>query len=110
MRFETKCEKLGITDEVKAIMEHCELYEGNDARIVEISKLRVWEVQEMIGNYLDAEKYGNEFCLESKTMKTFCKSFGIIRELISYYYARAISEQGEEIGYAITEDIVLVLN
>lgn len=111
LKFETKCKKLGITDEVKSIIANCECGEIEGARLDEISKTRVWEIQEIIGNYLDADKYSNDFCLEGKRMKTFCKAFGIEESEIPQYYAKAISEEGYEIGYALesNKDVVLVL-
>ena len=109
MRFETKCKKLGITDEVQSIIDNCELYEGKGARIVELDKLRKWEIQETIGNYLDAHLYGSEFCLEGKHMKTFCEAFEFSENRIAEFYAEAICEGGYEIAYAINENVVLVL-
>ena len=109
MKFETKCENLGITNEVKSIMENCECGEINGAYIVELSKLRKWEIQEMIGNFLDAHLYGADFCLEGKHMNTFCKTFGIEENEVASYYAFAICEGGCEIAYAINDDVILVL-
>ena len=111
MKFQTKCEKLGILEEVESIIENCECNEfGVDgARIVQLSKLRKWEVMEEIGNYLDSSLYGSEFCCEGKRMKTFCKAFGIKESEVASYYAEAISEWGYEIAYAINEDVILIL-
>ena len=113
MKFETKCKKLGIWDEVKNIIENCELYEGNDARIVELSKLRNWEIQEEIGNYFEwIDKDGNsvEWTPFYCRISTLCKTFGIAQDKLSEVYAEAISEWGYEIAYAINEDVVLVLD
>ena len=110
MRFEKKCQKLGITDEVKSIMENCELYEGKNARIVEMSKLRVWEIQEVIGNYLGWVGKDDEIVeWNNQHMKTFCEQFGISEHMVSEWYAKGISDGGSEIAYDINEDVVLIL-
>lgn len=103
MKFETKCKKLGITEEVQSIMENCELYEGKNARIVELSKLRKWEIKEEIANYFEFFDYWKE------NMSTFCKKLGIDESEIAKYYALAICEWGYEIAYAINDDVILIL-
>lgn len=112
MKFENKCQKLGISEEVESIIENCECGEIHGARIVELSKMRKWEIQEEIGNYLDAHLYGSEFCLEGKKMKTFCEAFGIEESEVASYYAEAICEWGYEIAYMLesNKDVVLILN
>ena len=105
-----KCEKMGLLDEVKSIIFNCECGVTEKAWIEDISKMRKWELQEYVGNYLDAEKYGSDFCLEGKHMKTFCKAFEIEESELSYYYAQWINEGGYQIAYAITENLVLVLD
>ena len=113
MKFETKCKKLGICDEVKNIMENCELYKGNNARIVELSKLRKWEIQEEIGNYLEwIDKDGNRYDWNfgKEHMKTFLNAFGISESRVAEWYAKAICEWGYEIAYPIDDDIILVLD
>lgn len=113
MKFETKCLKLGIKEEVENIIANCELYEGINARIVELSKLRNWEIQEEIGNYLDwTDKDGNEVECNSSfycRLSTLCETFGISEHRLSEFYAKAVSEHGYEIAYAINEDVVLIL-
>jgi len=104
-----KCQKLGILAEVKSIIANCECGEIKKAHLEDISKMRKWELQEYVGNYLDADKYAEDFCLKGKHMKTFCKAFGIKENELAYYYSRFICEGGYEIAYAVTEDIVLVL-
>ena len=108
-KFETRCEQLGITDEVKSIIQNCECGEITSCNLVELSKMRVWELQEEIGNYLDPDKYGAEFCCENKRMSTFLKEFGIIKSEIVEFYALALCEGGYVIAYPVTDDVVLVL-
>lgn len=103
MKFETKCKKLGITEEVKSIMDNCELYEGKGARIIELHKLRKWEIKEEIANYLQNWDYDKE------SMSKFCKKMNIKENEIAQYYAYGICEGAEEIAYAINDDVVLVL-
>ena len=54
MKFERKAEKLGIADECRSIIENCECGEVTEARIVELSKLRKWEIMDVIGQ-MDVE-------------------------------------------------------
>lgn len=112
MKFETKCKKLNICDEVKSIIDNCELYEGKNARIVELSKLRKWEIQEEIGNYFEwIDKDGNlyDWNFGKEHMKTFLKAFEISEDRIAEWYAKAISEWGYRIAYEINSDVVLIL-
>ena len=109
MNFEKQIAKLGIENEVQSIVENCECGVINFAYIDDLSKMKKWEIQEMVGNYLDADLYGSEFCNENRRMKTFCKAFDIEESEISKYYAEAICEWGYSIAYAIDENIVLVL-
>ena len=109
LTFKMKCEKLGILSEVINLIANCECGQIHNARIERLSNLRKWEIQEVIGNYLDAELYGSDFCLEGKHMKTFCKAFGIEEKDIPMYYAFAICEGGCEIAYRVNEDIILIL-
>lgn len=109
MNFEKQIEKLGIKNEVKSIIENCDCGVINYAYIDDLTKIRKWEIQETIGNYLDADLYGSEFCCENRRMKTFCKAFGIEESEIAQYYAEGICEGGYSIAYAITENLVLVL-
>lgn len=109
MNFEKQIAKLGIENEVQSIVENCDCGVINFAYIDDLSKMRKWEIQEMVGNYLDADLYGSEFCNENRRMKTFCKAFDIEESEISKYYAEAICEWGYSIAYAIDENIVLVL-
>lgn len=93
-------------------MDNCELYEGKNARIVELSKLRKWEIQEEIGNYLEwIDKDGNKYDWNfgKEHMKTFLKAFGISEDRVAEWYARAICEWGYEIAYEINKDVVLIL-
>ena len=108
-KTQNKIEKLGISEEIESIIANCECGEITKATIEDISKMRKWEIQDYIGNYLDSDKYADEFCCECKQMKTFCKAFGIEENEIAYYFAEAISEGGYEIAYAINENVVLVL-
>jgi len=108
MKFKTQIQKLGIEQEVENIIANCECGETNTARIVELPKLRKWEIIEVIGNYLDDETIDCDWW-DIKQLKTFCKVFDINPKNLSSYYAAAISEGGYEIAYAINEDIVLVL-
>lgn len=108
-KFETKIQKLGIADEVNSIIENCECGEITSYDIIEISKLRKWEVQEEIGNFLNPEKYGSDFCCENKRMSTFLKAFDITENEIADMYASALCEGGAVIAYAVTDDVILVL-
>ena len=112
MKFETQLEKLGINkEEVKSIVENCECGEINGAYFIDLSTMRKWEIQEIIGNYLDVNLYGSEFCLEGKHMKTFCKAFGITEDEIADYYRLGFNEGGVDIAYTLesNEDVLLVL-
>lgn len=110
MRFETKCEKLGITEEVQSIIENCECGEITKARIVELSKMRVWEIQEVIGDYLGWIGKDDEIVeWNNQHMKTFCEQFAISEDMIAEWYAKGISENGFEIAYDINKDVILVI-
>lgn len=109
MKFETKIAKLEITEEVESIIANCECGEITSARIVDISKLRKWELMEEIGNYLDPSQTEIEDWGEIKQLKTFCKAFEITEKELSEYYALAICEGACEIAYAINKEIVLIL-
>lgn len=113
MKFQTQIEKLGIKNEVENIIINCECGEITGARLVDLNKLRKWEVIEEIGNYFN-EQERHEHIEETdwtdiKRISTFCKAFNIKEEDISTYYAEAICEWGYEIAYPITDNIVLVL-
>ena len=99
-----KCEKYGITAEVESIIENCECGVTEKARIVELSKLRRWELMEVIGNYLDAHKL--DFNVK---FKTFLKTYEITNDEVAGYYAEAVCEGGYEIAYKINNDIILIL-
>ena len=99
-----------IVANIKNILHECELYNKEDeVYVLELNKMRKWEIQEEIGNYLNADLYDREFCLEGKHMKTFCKAFDITEDEVAYYYARAIAESGYCLAYEITKDMVLVI-
>ena len=115
MKFEKKCEKLGITQDVKQILEEAELYnpETDKLRIVELTKMRNWEIQEEIVNFFNGiDEDGNEveinhfYC----NLNNLCETFGFSRNRLSEWYARAIAEWGYSLAYAINEDIVLIID
>lgn len=110
LKFETKCKKLGITDEVESIIANCECGEVNGAYIVELSKMRKFEIMEVIGNYLDSDESTVEWW-DIKRIATFCKAFEITEDRLAEFYALGISEGAEEIAYALVsnKDVVLVL-
>lgn len=108
MNFETKCERLGITQEVNSLIANCECGKITSAKIVELSKMRKWEVMEVIGNYLDPKCEFVDWG-DIKQLKTFCKKFEISEDEVSEYYAYGICEDGFEIAYAVNDDVVLVL-
>lgn len=109
MKFKTQIKKLGIEDEVKSIVENCKCGEINGKRLVELSKLRKWEIIEEIGNYLDPQGQEVEDWDDIKRIETFCKAFDINPKNLTSYYASAICEGGYEIAYAINEDVVLII-
>lgn len=113
MKFENKIQKLGITQEVESIIANCECGEIISARIVELSKLRNWEIREEIVNFFDGiDKDGNEVEIDNYfycNLKSLCETFGFERSRLSEWYARAISEWGYEIAYPINDDVVLIL-
>ena len=105
MKFENKVKKLGIENEVKSIIANCECGEINNARIIEVSKTRKWEIMEIIGNYFNIQER-NEHIEETdwtdyKRLSSFCKAFGIAEFEIPIYLAQAICEDGYEIAYPI---------
>lgn len=113
-----KCQKLGITQEVKSIIVNCDCGETKSARLVDLNKMRKWEIMEIIGNYFN--KIQREHNIEEtdwidiKRISTFCKAFGIAEFEIPIYYKQAICEEGYEIAYNLyscegAENIVLVL-
>jgi len=116
MKFETKCAKLGITEIVQNILNEAELYnhETDEPRIVELSKLRNWEIQEEIGNYFDwIDKDGNEVEVTNHfycNLNTLCKTFGFSRDRLAEWYARAVAEWGYSLAYEINENIVLIID
>ena len=113
MKFETKIEKLGIDEnEVKSIIENCECGEINGAYFIDLTKMRKWEIMEVIGNDLDADLYAEgEFYSGNKRMSAFCKAYGIEESEIAEYYALGISNQGCDIAYELesNKDVLLVL-
>ena len=116
MKFETKIAKLGITEDVEKILKEAELNnsEKDELRIVELSKLRNWEIQEEIVNFFDGiDKDGNEIEINSYfycNLNKLCETFGFSRSKLSYWYARAIAEWGYSLAYAINEDVILVID
>lgn len=116
MKFETKCKKLGITEEVEKILKEAELYnpETDEPRIVELSKLRKWEIQEEIVNFFEGiDKNGNEVEINNYfhcNLNKLCETFGFSRSRLSEWYARAIAEWGYSLAYAINEDVVLIID
>lgn len=117
MKFENKCKKLGVTEEVENLLANCELYdeENDPLTIVELSKLRNWEIQEHIGNYFEwIDKEGNEVECDNYfycRLTSLCKTFGIAEEEIANYYAKAICNEGYQIAYALesNEDTILII-
>lgn len=109
MKINTLIKKLGIEEEVNSILENCECGKVNSIKIERLSKMKKEELQDYVGNFLDSDLYGDKFCLERRTMKTFCKEFGIKESELSDYYAQSISEGGYEMAYAINEDIILIV-
>ena len=116
MKFETKCKKLGINEAVENILNEAELYnpETDEPRIVELSKLRNWEIQEYIVNYFDGiDKDGNPVEIENYfrcNLNKLCETFGFSRNRLSEWYAKAIAEEGYSLAYMINEDVVLVID
>lgn len=104
MKYERKAEKLGILAECDSIVANCECGETKNAYIVEMSKLRRMDIMEVIGNYLDTDllDYDVKF-------KTFLKTYDLKESEVAEVYAKAISEMGYEIAYAVTGDAVLIL-
>ena len=113
MKFENKCKKLGITEEVENLLANCELYdeENDPLNIVELSKIRKWEIIEVIGNYLDpkCDIFGEWD--EIKQLKSFCKAVGIKESEVAEYYAHAICDEGYQIAYALesNKDAILII-
>lgn len=114
MKFETKCKKLGIEKEVQSIIENCECGEITDARIIELSKLRNWEIQETVCDYVEwHDKDGNKFDVDNYfrcNLKTLMNTLGVSKMELAELYAAGICEDGGEIAYAINEDIILALD
>ena len=116
MKFETKIAKLGIQEEVEKILAECELYnpQKDEPRIVELSKLRNWEIQEEIVNFFEGiDKNGNEVEIENHfrcNLNKLCETFGFNRNRLANWFARAIAEWGCSLAYAINEDVVLVID
>ncbi len=74
MKVKNLIKKLGIEEEVKSILENCECGEINYVRIDRLSKMRKWELQDYIGNFLNGDLYGEKFCSERRTMTTFVEN------------------------------------
>ena len=112
MKFETKCEKLNISEEVNKILTEAEKnYDFKSKRLVIMSKVRKWEIAEVIGNYFQWESVtGEPVYFEShKRLSTYLKEFGISKDEISYFYALGIANDGYELAYAVNNDVVLIL-
>lgn len=114
MKFETKLNKLGIDEnEVKSIIMNCECGEINGAYLIDFSKLRKWEIMEIVGNYIDDPYSHYDFgdWTDIKRIATFCKVFGITEDELKDYYILGLNEGGCDIAYALesNEDIILVL-
>lgn len=104
-----KIEGLGLTEEAISIIKNCECGIINYGYIHDLSKMRKWEIMEVIGNYLDNEgKYVPDWT-DIKRIATFCKAFAIKEEELAQWYALGINEEGFSIAYALNEDIVLIL-
>lgn len=104
-----------IVDEIENILANCELYnpETDTVRVEELSKLRKWEIHEVIGNYfnkLERDEHLEETeWTDIKRLSTFCKTFEIEENEVAYYYARGIAEVGYSLAYAINENMVLII-
>ena len=119
MKFETKIAKLGITEEVKKILNEAELYnpEKDVTSILELSKLRNMDIYEVVGNYINHEERFDYTCEEetewdfNMQMKNFMKTFEIEnKNELAHLFVLGINEGGYAMAYAITDDIILVID
>ena len=101
-----KCIELGILNDVQSIIKNCECGEITKAEIIDLQKVRKWEIIETIGNYLDNEDFK---WVGIKRIRTFCKLMGIHEREIADYYRLAINEDAYYIAYTINKDIILIL-
>ena len=100
---------LGITQEAISILENFDCGEVPSIRLEDLSKMRKWEIMEVIGNDLDADLYAEgEFYSGHKRMTTFCKAYGIEESEIGDFYALGISNMGCEVAYNMGNDIIMV--
>lgn len=107
MKFETKIKKYGIDEnEVKNIIENCFCGEVNGAYLLDLSKMRKWEIMETIGNYLDTDKL--DF---NVTFKTFLKTYEIEPDEVKDLFIEGFNEQAGDIAYTLEShgSIILVL-
>lgn len=115
MKFETKIQKLGIKEEVEQILTECELYnpETDKVYIQELSKMKRWEIMEVIGNYINHEERWHS---EEETdwdfnmrFKTFLKTFQLEEKDVPEFYKLGLEESGFCLAYAVNDDAILVI-
>lgn len=99
-------QSLGLTKEIISVLYNCNCGELESFRIEELSKLRKWEVMEVIGNDIDPMGEIADWT-EIKRLSTFCKVYEINN--VADAYAEAISNNGCEIGYAVSDDVVVIV-
>lgn len=108
-KFKKQCDELGITAEVISLIAECDCGNIGEARLEDLSKLRKWEIMEVIGNDIDPRGEYVEDWSDIKRIATFCKAFEIELNEIPLYYATAICNEGFEIAYRVKGDIILIL-
>ena len=108
MKFETKLQKLGIKEEVENILDNCELYnpETDKVYIHELSKMRKWEIMEVIGNSEGIYNYNWDFDMR---FKTFLKTCELEEKDVAEFYKLGLEKSGYCLAYAINEDVILVI-
>ena len=116
MKFETKLNKLGIDEnEVKSIIMNCECGEINGAYLIDLTKIRKWEIFEVIGNYFNMQERDDREeeteWTDIKRMDTFCKTFGITEDQITSFFVEGFNEGAGDIAYELESNpnVVLVL-
>ena len=82
-KFKNECDELGITAEVISLIAECDCGNIGEARLEDLSKMRKWEIMEVIGNDLDPKGEYVEDWGDIKRIATFCKAFEI--ELEDFY-------------------------
>ena len=117
MKFETKIKRLGIQEEVEQILADCELYNPQSDKVYlqELSKMRKWEIMEVIGNYINHEERYDHDCEEETEwdfdmrFKTFLKTFELEEKDVPHFYKLGLEDSGYCLAYAINDDVILVI-